>query len=159
MSPPTPESEPQQTPEINAAEPPPTASGSSQAPISGKRQAFDDVLVPLTPKDLADPGTQKLILHMLQQARTDADQAEGYILRFYDADKRAAILQEKLDSSNKISKTTEIAVMTGTTLGGALIGMASYFWAKSQPDLGAGVFVLVIGVFLLGGAIAVKMRQ
>jgi hypothetical protein len=131
----------------------------SQAPISGKRQAFDDVLLPLTPKDLTDPGTQKLILHMLQQARNDADQAEGYVERFHDADKRAAVLEEKLAASTKMSKAIEIAVVVGTTLGGVLMGFASYFWSRTPPDTGAGFFVLVCGLVLLVGGIAVKIAK
>jgi len=72
---------------------------------------------------------------MLQQARSDADQLEGYVERFHDADKRAAIVQEKLDAQTKISKAVEIAVIVGTTLGGALMAMATYFCGKPQPDM------------------------
>ena len=96
---------------------------------------------------------------MLQQARSDADQAEGYVERFHDADKRAAVLDEKLTASSKMSKAVEIAVIVGTTLGGVLMGFAGYFWSKIPPDTGAGWLVLFCGLGLLVGAIAVKAAK
>jgi len=69
-----------------------------QTAVSGRRQAFDDVLRPLTPEDLASPGTQKIILYMLQQTQSENELLTGYVERFHDADKRAAILQQQNDA-------------------------------------------------------------
>jgi hypothetical protein len=100
------------------------APATNLVPSSGRRQAFDDVMTPLTPDDLASPGTQKLVLYMLQQKQAEVVELNGYSERFHDSDKRAAVLQEKLDAQKKFSKSVEIAVITGTTVGGALIGVA-----------------------------------
>jgi hypothetical protein len=127
-----------------------------QAALSGKRQAFDDVLVPLTEEDLASRGTQKVILYMLQQARNDADQFEGYVVRFHEADKRAVVLQEKLDSISRTHKAIDIAVLVGTTLGGAIMTTATYFWAKSPAEIGTGILAVAIGLVLLLGSISVR---
>ncbi len=79
--------------------------------------------------------------------------------RFHEADKRAAILQEQLDTQTRLSRATDIAVIIGTTLGGAMIGLATYFWGKTTPDVYAGVFACAIGVLLIIGAVAVKIAR
>src|ERR1035437_8603479 len=115
----------EQTPQASVSSTPPTGAPTTNlVPSSGRRQAFDDVMTPLTPEDLASPGTQKLVLYMLQQKQAEVIDLTGYSERFHDSDKRAAILQEKLDAHTKFSKSVEIAVITGTTVGGALIGVA-----------------------------------
>jgi len=131
----------------------------ASTPTSGKKQAFDDVLKPLTSEELASPGTQKLVLYMLEQAQGECDRLDGYVERFHEADKRASIIQEKFDAQVRISKATEIDVITGTTLGGAMMGFASYFWSKQQPDAGAGWFVLICGLGLLIGSIFIKVAK
>ena len=130
-----------------------------QAPVTGRRQAFDDVLKPLTPEDLASPGTQKLVLYMLQQAQNSADQFAGYVERYHEADKRAAILSEKLESRIRIDKAVEIAVIAGTAFGGALIGLGTYFWGKAIPDVLAGWMALLLGIGLIIGSVVVKIAK
>jgi hypothetical protein len=128
----------------------------AQPPPSGRRQAFDDVLRPLTPEDLSSPGTQTIILHMLQEARAKADALSGYVERFNDADKRAAILQEQLSHERKTSKATEVAATSCTTLGGTIVGVALYFF-RAQPDGIAGVVALVIGGLMIGMGLVMKV--
>jgi hypothetical protein len=151
----------EQTPQATGASVPTTVASSAQYPVpsSGRRQAFDDVMTPLTPQDLASAGTQKLVLYMLQQSQNQVIELSGYSERFHESDKRAAVLQEKLDAQSKFSKSVEIAVITGTTLGGALIGVATYFWAKTPPDNTSGWLALVIGALLVIGAAIVKVSS
>ena len=130
-----------------------------QAPVSGRRQAFDDVLKPLTQEELASPGTQKLVLYMLQQAQASADQFEGYVERFHEADKRAAVLEEQLENRIRMDRTVEIAIITGTSFGGALIGVGTYFWGKTPPDVVAGWIAVTLGIGFILGSIAVKIAK
>lgn len=130
-----------------------------QAPVTGRRQAFDDVLKPLTPEELASPGTQKLVLYMLQQAQTSADQFEGYVERYHEADKRAAVLAEQLESRARIDKSVEIAVIAGTAFGGALMGLGTYFWGKSTPDTLAGWMTFLLGLGFIIGSVCVKIAK
>src|SRR5207244_1208023 len=58
---------------------PPEPTAQAHTPASGRRQAFDDVLRPLTPEDLASPGTQKIILYMLQQTQAENEALSGYV--------------------------------------------------------------------------------
>lgn len=96
---------------------------------------------------------------MLQQAQAENEQLEGYVERFHEADKRATLLQQRCDSERKISKVIEIIVIAGTTLGGAVFGMAFYFWAKTPPDNISAIVALVISVALIAGAVAAKVAQ
>ena len=96
---------------------------------------------------------------MLQRSQGDCDEVEADLERFHEADKRASILQEKLDSAKKISNATEIAVIVGTTMGGALVGLGTYFWGKKEPDIYSGWIAILVGVVLIIGAVAVKIAK
>src|ERR1041385_8104936 len=54
---------------------PPSLTG--QTSVSGRRQAFADVIRPLTTEDLASPGVQKMILYMLEQSEAKNEELEG----------------------------------------------------------------------------------
>ncbi len=79
----------------------PTQEGSTIAP-SSKRQVFRNIRRQLTDEDLASPGVQKLILDELELAEADCEFLESYVERYHDADKRAAILEEKLKTHSSI---------------------------------------------------------
>jgi hypothetical protein len=132
---------------------------SSPTPVSGSRQAFDDVLRPLTEEDLKSPGTQKLILYMLQQANSKNDSLDGYVERFHEADKRAAVLQEQFNAERKVSKVIEIIVLCGTTIGGLLFGTGIYFIGKTPPDYTSAIVAFVLGLLLIAGSITAKVAQ
>jgi hypothetical protein len=135
------------------------AQPTGQTPVSSRRQAFDDVLRPLTPEDLASPGTQKIILYMLQQTQADNDELDGYVERFHDADKRAALLQQERDSERNKSKVIDIIIISGTTIGGALFGAGLYFIGKTPQDVTSAIVAFVFGILIVGGAIAARGAQ
>jgi hypothetical protein len=149
----------------NAAPPADSADSSvvpaspASTPVTGRRQAFDDVLTPLTPQELSSPGTQKIILYMLQQAQSENDQLEGYRERFNDADKRAAILEEQLKAERKTSVTVEIIIIGGTTLGGAVFAAGFYFLGKTPPEPGAADLSFIVGLLMIAGAIAARVAK
>src|SRR2546430_14984226 len=70
----------------------PTTEGT---PPSGRRQAFRDLRRELTPDDLKNPGVHKMLLDQLDRADADCERLGGYVERFHEADKRAAVLGER----------------------------------------------------------------
>ena len=137
----------------------PLATPAGQTPVSGRRQAFDDVLRPLTPDDLASPGTIQLILYMLKQTQADNDELEGYVERFHEADKQAAILQQQYNAERKTSKVIDIIVISGTTIGGSVLGVGLYFLGKTPQDITSAIVAFVIGIVIIGGATTAKVAQ
>ena len=133
---------------------------SIKIPASSKKQAFDDVMQPLTPDELSNPGTQKVILYMLSEAKIENTRLDGFVERFHDADKRAAILQEQLTSERKVSRSTDIAFGVGTALGGALMGAGYFLWSKTPPATALGWFFFIVGLgLLLGGGLVKFVRR
>ena len=150
-------------PEENESQPPSTAenetlapldqSGSQQVAPSGDRQVFRALRRQLSDEDLAQPGVQKLILHMLEQAEADRDEVESFRQRYHDSDKEVAILKEK----GKSATAVDIAYGVGTGAGGAMIGAAFYFWGKDPPDDLAGRVVFWFGLLLFVGGVLIKV--
>lgn len=120
----------------------------SQAP-SGRRQALRDIRRQLSETDLANPGVQRMILDALERADSDCEIYQAYVGRYYEADKRAAILEERQHS------VTAIEIMFGVCvgLGGALIGIGPLFWTE-QP---LGVLLMAMGFFLIAGATTARI--
>jgi len=123
---------------------PPTSSGHTATPISGRRQVFRDLRRQLSDEDLKSPGVQKLLLDDLEKAEVQCDIYSGYIERFHEADKRAAILDEKLRTQTAL----EVAFGVGVGLGCAIIGLAPLFWTD-QPK---GWLAIAVGLLLTVGA-------
>ena len=124
-------------------------SSAEPTPPTGRRQALKDLRRQLTDEDLASPGAQKLLLDELERADSDREILSGFVTRFHDADKRAAVLDEKLRANNSI----EITFGVGVGLGGAIMGLAPAFW-NMQP---LGYLTLAIGFFLIVGASVARM--
>ena len=120
-------------------------------PSTSRRQALRQIRRELTDSELSSPGVQKLILDDLERAENECDVLSAYVTRFHDADKRAAVLEEKLHTNRAI----DIAFGVGLTIGGTLIGLASSLWDK-QPY---GYLSLVIGLFLALGAAGVRSAK
>ena len=127
-------------------------SGTEQVSPTGERQVFRALRRQLTDDDLANSGVQKLILHMLEQAENDRDEAEGFRQRFNDSEKNVAVLQEKAKSA----KAVDVAYGVGTGIGGAMIGAAFYFWGKTPPDYLAGGVIFGFGILLFIGGVVIK---
>ena len=117
----------------------------NQVPPTGKRQALRNVKKQLTDEELTQSGTQKMLLEMLEESESEKDNIKSYVTSFYEADKKAAILGEKINTV----KSIEIFFGVGVGLGGAIFGLAPFFWAK---DSSYGLICLMIGLCLTIGA-------
>lgn len=122
---------------------------SPQISPSGRRQALRDLRRELTDEDLSHPGVQKLILDELERADAECDTLSIYVDRFHEADKRAAVLDEKLRTQTAL----DVFFGVGVGLGGAIMGLAPQFW-QHQPN---GALALVVGLCLIFGAAAGKV--
>lgn len=119
------------------------------APPSGRRLAFGEIKRQLSDEDLKSPGVQKLLLDDLERAESECEIMQGYIERYHDADKRAAVLEERVRSGTAI----EIMFGVGVGLGGTIMGLAPMFWSD-QPK---GYIALIIGGLLICGASIARM--
>lgn len=120
---------------------------------TGKRLALRNVKKQLTDEELAQSGTQKMLLEMLEDAENESENLKSYVSSFYEADKKAAILGEKLI----IEKSIEIFFGVGVGLGGAIFGLTPFFWAK---DVTYGLICLGIGLCLtIGTCIGRAVRK
>ena len=133
-----------------AGEPRPLATSAGEAtPATGRRQALRDLRRQLTDEELASPGVQKLLLDDLQRADSECDLLSGYVTRFHDADKRAAVLDERLRTQTAL----EVAFGVGVGLGGAIMGLAPGLW--TTPPYGTLAFA--VGLLLMLGAIVARV--
>jgi hypothetical protein len=85
-----------------------------------------------------------MLLDELERADADCERLGSYVERFHDADKRAAILEERERTQTAI----EVLFGVGVGLGGGIMGVAPAFWSN-QP---AGWLALVLGFLLVVGA-------
>jgi hypothetical protein len=118
-------------------------------PPTGRRLAFKEVRRELTNEDLASPGAQKLLLDALERADAECETLRSYVSQFHEADKRAAVLAEKL----KPQKALDVAFGVGTGLGGAVVGLAPVFW---DAHLALGIAALIVGSLLVIGGIVTR---
>jgi hypothetical protein len=138
----TPASEQAQQRDTHGVEP----SVGSVVAASGRRQAFQDLTRRLTPADLENPGTQKLILDRLLNAEDERDEYKAYVPLFHDVDKRIGVLNEKL----KGDRINEIMFAVGIALGSVIIGLTPYFFEKH--DTTSGILCIGIGVLCIAGS-------
>ncbi len=111
------------------------------APASGRRQALSNVRRQLTDEELSQTGTQKMLLEMLEEAENEKENLKSYVTSFHEADKKASVLGEKL----KADRAMEILFGVGVGLGGAIFGLAPYFWDANSIH---GILCLIIGLVL-----------
>jgi len=70
---------------------------------------------------------QKLLLEDLERAEAECETLEGYVERYHDADKRAAVLEEKVQA------VTALEIMFGVGVG---LGMSRSLLNAPERRLG-----------------------
>ncbi len=130
-------------PELPDTEPPtsPKEAEPEQPKGKSKRKAFASLRRELNDKELSSPAVQKLLLDEIDRLEDNNIELCGFRGRFYDADKRAAILEEK----SKIRVSNEVVSTACITVGAAALGYAPAVWA-SQPT---GFICIVFGLLLV----------
>jgi hypothetical protein len=123
---------------------------------TGRLQAFRDIKRQLSEEELSSKGVQKLLLDELERTEYECENLKSYVERYHEADKRAAVLEERI--RERIRSITAIDIMfgIGVALGGTIIGLAPTFW-NEQPK---GWVAIVIGsLFIAGASIARVVKR
>lgn len=123
---------------------------SGTAPSRSRRPSFGGIRRQLTDTELASPAVQKLLLDILEDTEADKDEYKGYVDAYHAADKRAAVLGEKLNTNRAV----DIFFGIGVGLGGTIIGLATFFWGNDKLY---GILCLVVGFLMITGAIVGKI--
>lgn len=129
----------------------PEPSTSEETLPSGRRQAFRDLRRALTDQELISPGVVKLLLDELEQAECVRDRLDGCLEQFHAADKRAAVLEERV----RISTATEILFAVGLSVGSALLGLMPAIPTDAPYRVG----IIAAGVLLVLGSIIARVVQ
>ena len=120
-------------------------------PLTGGRQSLRDIKRQLDESDLQNPGVQRMILEELERAENQCAVLQGFVDRFHEADKRAAILAEKL----KPQTALDIFFAVGVGTGGVMIGLAPSLWAVGY----AGHMMAIVGAILVLGAVGGRIAK
>lgn len=108
---------------------------------------------PLEQSDLTRAATAKLLAREVGRLRLDVERLQPYVEKYYEADKRCAVLSER------ITKATGVVLLADFCLGfgGAALGLGS--WMIDRQWCGIGGFTIVLGLLLLAAAIYVQHRH
>jgi hypothetical protein len=116
------------------------------------RRALGSARRELNDKELLSPAIPKMLLDEIDRLEEEKTELAGFRSRFYDADKKVAVLEQR----QKISLAQEIVSLACLTVGGAALGYAPSVWS-SQPT---GAIALGFGIVLvLGGIIAKALTK
>jgi phosphotransacetylase len=129
-------------------EPEDTGEGTHVSHSKGRR-AFINVRRELSDDELLSPAVQRMLIDDIERLEKEKFELSEYCEKFYEADKRSAILEEKVKSS----VSQEVIFSVCLTVGSAALGYAPSVWA-SQPT---GYISIVFGVVLIIGGIASKV--
>ena len=92
-----------------------------------------------------------MLLEELERAENQCGVLQGFVGRFHEADKRAAILSEKL----KTQTALEILFAVGVGVGCAMIGLAPSLWTMGH----AGPVIAIVGAILVLGAVVGRIAK
>lgn len=122
------------------------------SPLShGKgRRAFSNLRRELSDEELSSPAVQRLLLDDIDRLEKDNGSLSDYQTSYYEADKKVAVLNEKL----KTNIAQEVTFGVCLTIGAALIGFAPSLWLPDKPH---GWVSVALGVILIIGGIASKV--
>jgi hypothetical protein len=133
--------------DIEPEEPTDVLPSDTVKPKSGRR-SFSKLPRELSEKELASPAVQKMLVDEIERLETECDDLSSYRPKFHDADKRAAILEEKFKGKISID-----ILQTGClTVGAAALGYAPSI-TTGQPS---APMVAIFGVVLVIVGLAAK---
>jgi len=105
------------------------------------RQAFTSLRRELSDDELASPGVQKMLLAEIERLEAETAKLGSYQDKFYIADKKATVLEEK----NKVQIAHEIITLSCITLGGVSLGYAPAVWSYGST----GFIAIAVGAILI----------
>ena len=135
-----PDQEPSHVPAPPAASPPKTKGG---------RKATSSIRRELSEKELQSPATTMFLLDEVDRLEQENAELLEYRGRFHESDKKAAVLDQKLN----FNRGQEVISITCVTLGGAALGFAPSVWAATTST---GPIILIAGIVLIVCGVAAK---
>lgn len=128
---------------------PDTPAGSALVPVSKSRMSLTRVRRELTDDELGSPAVQKMLIDEIERLERESSELADFRDRFYDADKRAAIILER----EKKSISGEVIFGVCLSVGAAAVGYAPAVWS-TPPQ---GPIALVFGAVLMIGGIVSRL--
>jgi hypothetical protein len=119
-------------------------------PTSGRR-AFSEIRRQLSIEELSSPGVHKLIIEDLDRAEVECEGLRDFVERYHDADKRAAVLQEKVKRRNAFEVLHSLCLVVG----GGLVGLAP----SLRQNLMLDVVLVGFGIALIIGSSISKFYE
>ena len=121
---------------------------SAGAPSLKGRQSFRQVRRELTEEELSTPAAQRLLLDELDRLDSENNELKSFQEKFHTADKKAGILDEKLNRHTALE-----ILSSGSLLAGALaLGYAPKVWDTGPT----GPILVALGVILVAAGIWAK---
>lgn len=115
------------------------------------RPSFAKLRRELSEEELSSPAVQRLLLDDIERLERQAFELTNYRNRFYETDKRTAVLEQRV----KKSVASEIVFGVCLCVGAAALGYAPYVW-NNQPS---GYVSIAFGLVLIIGGIVSRLVQ
>lgn len=128
-----------------------TGGGTGLPQTKGKsRKAFENIRRQLSDEELSSPATQRLLIAEIDRLEEENGNLRDIQNSYHAADKRAAVLDEKL----KTNIAQDVIFGGCLTVGAALIGLTPSLWSTGKSY---GWILLTLGVSLITVGIASKV--
>lgn len=114
------------------------------------RKAFSKLRRELTDEELSSPAVQRMLLDDIERLEKETEKLGGYQDRYYVAETKAAVLNEKL----KVNVAHDVIFGVCLTVGSAIVGFAPSLWLPDKPY---GWIAIGLGMSLIIGGIASKV--
>jgi len=125
--------------------------GQSLATIKTRR-SLSKLRRELSDDELTSPAVQRLLIDEIERLDRQVSDLETYRRGFYETEKRAAVLEQKVS----VSRSSEIIFAVCLCVGAAALGYAPSLWSH-QPS---GYLSIAFGaILIIGGAISRFVRQ
>ena len=115
------------------------------------RKAFKNVRRELSDDELSLPAVQRLLIDEIDRLEQVNMELSGFQVRFFEADKNSAVLDEKL----KANVAQDIIFGVCLTVGASLISVSLSYGIRETPSL----VTLAAGLILIGAGIASKVAK
>lgn len=117
------------------------------------RRAFNNLRRELTDEELSSPAVQRLLIDDIERLEKENGKLIDYQDLFYKADKKSAVLDEKL----KTNVAQEVVFGVCLTVGAAFLGFTPSLWVLDKSH---GWISLALGfVLIIGGVVSKVVKR
>ena len=138
--------------EIEPSDQEPHESEADPSSLSIKsRKSFSKLRRELSDDELSSPAVQRLLLDEIDRLDRQVSELESYRRGFYETEKRAAVLEQKVNRT----RASEVMFAVCLCVGAAALGYAPAVW-KSQPS---GYIAIAFGLVLITGSTVSRLLR